>query len=273
MRKAPAPGAEVASVAARAAHQTTRPAPDRGRCRKDACDCAAFVRGSRLFFSVLIAECLLRQRLTPPVAAHGKSARGDRGQAAGAIKSAFAPADGAHGKTPASLRGGGAVSGPVAHRAAGNGRPETPPGTRNTGGPGVIAFKPAPGTDAERGTGRRRKEADSTSIIRPTERASRVRKKPRHDGRTNRTGLQTSAGATCGAEGGDSPPDAPSAAPATNRGPVEFADAASGRSTPSGVAACNERTSCGPTGRVSRRRRAAGKVPRARPVAHRRTER
>src|SRR5215213_10141325 len=40
MRKAPAPGAEVAEVVTEVTHQTTGPAPDRGRCRKDARECA-----------------------------------------------------------------------------------------------------------------------------------------------------------------------------------------------------------------------------------------
>ena len=65
MRKASAPGAVVAAVVAKVTHLPAGPAPDRGRCRKDSLvNAPVMARSSRLFFSVLIAERLLHQRLT-----------------------------------------------------------------------------------------------------------------------------------------------------------------------------------------------------------------
>ena len=223
----------------------------------------AMARSSRLFFSVLIAERLLHQGLPPGCPA--RIPRAATGGGGGAVKSASAAADGAHGKTPATPFGGsGADKRPSGARGrAGDGETAGATGHQEqSGAPGCLR-RPAPGLtpSVERADAERRLFLRASSGRWSVSRDSKEPAARRPDepyGPADQRGRDVRRG-----PGATAPRDVPSAAPATNRGPVEFADAASGRSTPSGVAACNERTFLWPHGTRVPVAPASGGSPRA----------
>ena len=129
MRKAPAPGAEVAAVVGRPTHPPTRPVPDRGRCRKDARECACCY--THVTAVLLGPHC----RAPPPSGSDSRlpralMPRGNLGRTGRAVKSPCAYTDGGHGRTPVPLFTGRGAKRPSGQRGA---EPETARPDRATG--------------------------------------------------------------------------------------------------------------------------------------------
>ena len=246
MRKAPAPGVDGGGGRGLVPRtHPPHPAPDRGRCRKDARECC--------FCCTQVTAVLLGPhcRAPPPSGPDPRLSRALNARVATAGRQTGtplsrrrpAPMEGKvelpHPPHPAGGRGlSGLVAGGSRQRLAD--RDHRVQGTY--GGPGVIALKTRPGklspsverADAE---GRLFLRASSGRwSVRGAERFH-VRRPDEPYGPAEQCGRDV----RCGTR--REPRDAPRAAPAKPRGPVEFADAASGRSTPTGVAACNDRTS------------------------------
>jgi hypothetical protein len=257
MRKAPAPGAEVAAVVVKTStHPPTGPVPDRGRCRKDARECALATQLTALLLGPPHCSSSASSDDVPPRSvARGRAARGGAGRTVKAVKSAYGRADGGHGRTPvspATVRGAAGAKRPSGTTARPRGKPRDerrlgPLGSRTKSRrPGVIALVTRPGVCRRAWNGPTPKGGSFTSISGRGAHQAGLEGADLH-GRTNRTGSQNSAGATRGVTGGgEEPPTGHRSGARHTRGPVVFADAASGRSTPSGVAACNDRTSSWP---------------------------
>jgi hypothetical protein len=204
MRKAPAPGAEVAEVVGQPTHPPTGPVPDRGRCRKDARECACCC--TQLTAVLLGPHC----RAPPPSGSDSRlpralMPRGNLGRTGRAVKSPRARTDGGHGRTPVPHKGAWreAAQWPARCRA-GDGQARRATGLQEHQAARGDCVEDPPRERRRAWNGPTPKGVIFTSIIRPTECAP-GRRASRRDGRTNRTGLQTSAGATRGANGGEGP--------------------------------------------------------------------